>query len=153
MTVQVRPDDPKRRRFNPERDLVWMLPRIMKRGLMTFGILTEPKLKQILVESGLGPDAADTEDFKVFIDRLSDFMGAAANPEENSDEAVRKILGQLYELPPAIRLLAFDRIMKVILAEYPVWCEQVRPESTKDPRPPVEEIEQARDALLEQLPG
>ncbi len=152
MTTQVRPDDPLHRRFNPERDLVWMLPRIMKRGLMTFGVLTEPKLKQVLIEAGLDTDA-DIEDFKTFINRLTDFMAAAANPEQNPEEQVREQLGKLYDLPPAIRLLVFERVMKVIMAEFPVWCEQVRPESKRDPRPPIEEIEQARDTLLDQLPG
>lgn len=150
MTVQVRPDDLLHRRFNPERDLVWALPRLIKRGLMTLGTLTVPKLRQLLAESSLVDDA-DFDDLKEFISRLTDFIAAAARSEEESDEYVRAKLSDLYELNPAIRLLVFDRVMKVIMAEFPVWCEQVRPESKKDPRPPVEEIEKARDTLLEQL--
>ena len=154
MSVQVRPDDPLHRRFNPERDLVWALPRIIKRGLMTFGMLTEPKLRQLLVENGfdITITGTDLKDFEEFIGLLTDFFAAAVDPAL-SDKAVRDKLVVLYELPPAIRMLAFDRVMKVIMAEFPVWCEQVRPESKKDPRPPVEEIEKARDTLLERLSG
>jgi len=152
MAMQVRSDDPLHRRFNPERDLVWALPRIIKRGLMTFGTLTEPKLTELLLESELTP-GVDLDDFKEFISQLTDFMAAAARSEEESDEYVRAKLADLYALDPVIRLLVFDRVMKVIMAEFPVWCEQVRPESKKDPRPPVEEIEKARDILLERLSG
>jgi hypothetical protein len=125
----------------------------MKRAFMTLGTFEQLKttLKKLLLDNELLP-ASDIDDVKLFIEKLTDFMGAAANPEQNTDEAVRAHLTRLYELPSAVRLLVFDRVMKVILAEYVTWCEQVRPESEKDPRPPVEEIEKARDALLDRLP-
>ena len=148
MAIQVKlPDDPLRRRFNPDRDLAWILPRLMKRGLMTLGVLTEPKLRQVLAEAGLS-DKRGIDDFKEFMVLLTDVLAAAMHPEENPREVVRGKLAELYKLPPAIRMLVFDRVMKVIMAEYVVWCEQVKPESEKDPRPDIAEIEEARDALL-----
>ena len=149
---QIRPEDAQRRRFNPERDLVWMLPRLIKRALTTFGTLSEAALQQLLHQAHIGDDTC-LDDFSLFISNLTGFLAAAIHPEDHTPEQVRCSLQAVYGQDTArIRLLVFDRIIKVLMAEYPIWCDQVRPESELDPRPSIEDVEKAGDELLGRLP-
>ena len=153
------------RAFNPDRDMVWGLPRIMTRAILEgFGIenpreemadfeLLEHVKKQLVVH--LIPQTMDDDVlltvFKEFVVKIQDFFGQAG---KNSAELIAgDAFKELYteeRFKPFILLLS-TLTMRRIFAELPYWFEQVEPRSPKAPRPSTEEVEAAADALLKQL--
>lgn len=142
--LNVRMDETQRRRFNPERDLVWALPRLIAAGLNELGPMadTAEQAKKL----GL---AVDEEAMQQFVRALADFTSAAVSP--TPDIPPKEALQKLYELPAAARLLAFHSILSKILAEFPVWCQQLR--ADVDPKmeriPDLEAVERIRDEWLD----
>lgn len=153
------------RAFNPDRDMVWGLPRIMTRAVLEgFGIenpkeeMTDSELiehvKKQFTEH-LIPQVMDDDVllvvFKEFVGKIQDFFGLAG---KNSAELIAgDAFEELYtetRFKPFVLLLS-KLTMRRIFAELPYWFEQVQPRSPKDPRPSTEEVEAAADALLKRL--
>lgn len=144
-------DDPKQRRFNAERDLAWILPRLITRALQTFTAWEDSDLKKLLDESHINVDSGRS-DFEELIHSLTDYLAACVNSAASRQEVSEKLALVYQDKLARIRLLVFDRLVKVILAEYAVWCEQIRPTSALPARPSVAELEQLKDEILARVP-
>ena len=160
------PDTPdKRRAFNPARDMVWGLPRIMTRAMLEgFGIedpergLTDSEMVEHVKKQfteHLIPQMMDDDVllvvFTEFIEKIQDFFGLAGKNSADliAGDAFKEIYTET-RFKPFILLLS-KLTMRRIFAELPYWFEQVEPLSSKAPRPSTEEVEAAANALLQQL--
>jgi hypothetical protein len=163
--LQVRmPQAGEFRAFNPDRDLIWCLPRLVTGALKLMseaedeaGKLTEAQLASKLKASGFDVDDSKAgKDLEECIKLLAAFFNAVRNPDEKDVEKVgQELLGVLYNRDAgavaAFRMIIADLLMKRILAEIPFWLEQVRPRSRRDPTPGLDEIEEAMEHVLSKL--
>ena len=139
-----------RRRFNPERDMVWALPRLIKRALsrMTF----EPdKLRADLQACSTAgevfvDDDTLTEQFKQAIGEFAGYI--KLSNDKTAIEQAKTSFARLFDDNREFATLLSVAVMKEIFLELPVWFEQVKPQSELDPQPDVEEIDAAVERLL-----
>jgi hypothetical protein len=157
MAMQVtKPEGPDNQRaFNPERDMIWAMPRLIRRAFELLG-------KDWTVEH--------------FTKMLEDRSTACAQPALTIDPSLEVIQGiakmfnlmrdfphmveehaaeykRLKELDPTFHMLMGSLLMDAIFAELPLWFDQVRPTSKLSPMPNTEEIEAAADEFLKQTGG
>jgi len=153
------------RAFNPDRDMVWGLPRIMTRAVLEgFGIedpkkeMTDFELLQHVKKqftTYLIPQTMDDDVllvvFKEFVSKVQNFFGMAGknSAELLAGDAFEEIYTET-RFKPFVLLLSVLTLRR-IFAELPYWFEQVQPRSPKDPRPSTEQVEEAADALLKRL--
>jgi len=152
MAMQV--TNPKRpehmRAFNPDRDMIWAMPRLMRRVFHSMGELSDQKLIEMLEKRLIGVE--------VYGYPHADVMGEAAKevarmfnlmqqfPEKAEEHA--KEYERMWEEHEFCMPLIACLLMDAIFAELPTWFDQVRPKSKLAPIPDVEEIERAANEFL-----
>jgi hypothetical protein len=153
------------RAFNPDRDMVWSLARIVTRAMLEgFEIenpaeeLTDAELVEHVEQQFAKHRIPQTLDakallavFKEFLVNIRDFFGMAG--EDDATLLASAAFEKIYtdeRFKPFVLLLS-TLTMRYIFAELPYWFEQVRPRSVKHPRPPIGDVVAAADALLKRL--
>jgi hypothetical protein len=151
--MQIRGGD--QRAFNPDRDMVWALPRLFKRALDTMGenIAIDDLRKMI---EARGVDLGELDDpglvdalAQVIKDIAKYFNVLSADPLLH--EKAQPFFGDVFrkEAPyQQIRLFLADILMSQIFAELPTWYAMINPRSPNDPLPSVGEAEDAADVLI-----
>lgn len=158
MAMQV--TNPKRpehmRAFNPDRDMIWALPRLMSRVFHMLGTeWSMTRLTEMLEERGAMllnryrgvTFDASTEDIVTSFAKMFNLMQQF--PEKT--EAHAGEYKRLKELDPAFVMLLGSLLMDAIFAELPTWFDQVRPQSKLAPVPAVEEVERAAREFLDRV--
>lgn len=156
MAMQVvNPQKPEHlRAFNPDRDMIWAMPRLMRRVFEALGEEwsreTLAKMLEwydvVMINDHIPPDEFDavTEDVVTGIAKMFKLMQRFPHKaEEHAAEYAR-----LKEVGPEMMLLFGGLLMDIIFSELPTWFDQVRPKSKLSPAPDVEEIEQAANEFL-----
>lgn len=158
MAMQVRTNDKAGlRAFNPDRDLVWALPRLLRRALEQLGEeWTAERLVTLLEEHGcpMPCDGLVTDGTMKATDdviRGLAHMFTTMRDFPESAEAHANEYKRLKELCPLFHMLLASLLMDVIFAELPTWFDQVRPTSKLDPMPDVDVVMQAADAFLDRI--
>lgn len=152
MAMQI--TNPKRpehmRAFNPDRDMIWALPRLMRRVFHNMGELDDQKFIAMLEERLIGTE--------VYGYPHADVMGETAKevarifnlmqqfPEKAKEHAAE--YQRLWKDHEFCMPLIACMLMDAIFAELPTWFDQVRPKSKLAPIPDVEEIERAANEFL-----
>ena len=168
MALQVKlPGDSDRRVCNPERDMVWALPRLIGKALGDIG--TAPTREEfaeqlramlrkhgIMVDGKLAFFGAHTVDADL-LDTFEEFViqfGAVWHylRDDPKGEGLTR-LQELFKEPrfTPFRLLISLLVMKRLMAEVSYWICQVEASSKEPPRPEIERVTKAADELLKQL--
>ena len=155
MAMQMKGADP--RLYNPDRDMIWAMPRLMKKALFMFGqSITVGEVRELLAQRGIELDCEDgvvynklwgvVQSFARYLNDLKDNPDIRRNPGE--------IHRQLFAVGPdqkvfaAIRALVADFFLSTVYAELPIWFESIQPERANNPVPTVEEVEKAAADIL-----
>ncbi|KKN28028.1 hypothetical protein LCGC14_0858400 [marine sediment metagenome] len=168
MALQVKlPGDSDRRVCNPERDLIWALPRIIEKAIGDIGTASTQKefawqLRAMLLKHGLVVDGkiaffGERTGDANFMDGFEEFIkkfGAVWHylRDDPKGEGLAR-LQELFKEPrfAPFRLLISLFVMRRLMAEVPYWICQVEASSKEPPRPEIERITEAVDELLSQL--
>ncbi len=154
--------DRKRRSFNPDRDLVWAMGRMVKRLGLKLGKLLHNKSGDIkpgaymdlLRENGIyAPDGfaeQHTRYFKEFITAVNAYFQRLHGNMEEEKNKITEPLPELYEgrQYAAARSLFSVMLVREIFSEHPYWWAQVQPQSDTDPQPRIKEINDAVRTIL-----
>ena len=154
--LQVKGGDP--RAFNPDRDMVWALPRLFKHALDTLGkdIAIEDFVAKMEDRGAdlLGYDLAVIhESLSRVIKSIAGYFNALRDDPLLRDKA-QPFFEEVFtkkEPDKQIRLYLADVLMAQIFAELPTWFAMINPRSPNDPLPSVGEVEDAADELLASL--
>ena len=168
MALQAKlPGDSDRRVCNPERDMVWALPRLIGKALGDIGTASTRKefawqLRALLLKHGImvdgklaffGVHTGDADLMDVFDEFIKKF-GAVWHylRDDPKGEGLAR-LQELFKEPrfAPFRLLISLLVMKRMMAEVSYWICQVEASSKEPPRPEIERITEAVDELLKQL--
>lgn len=155
MAMQMRGADP--RLYNPDRDMLWAMPRLMRKALLSFGQnITVAEVRDLLAQRGIALDCEDELVYDKLWDVIQSFARYLNDLKDKPD--VRKspeyIHRRLFTVHPddvvfaAIRTLVADAFMSAVYAELPSWFESVQPEKANNPVPTVEEVEEAAAHIL-----
>lgn len=162
-TMQVKAGDSRgQRAFNPQRDLVWGIGRLVKRVGERLsealhddvGDIDEMKYEKLLKEHNikmpLGGISYAVHDFKQFIRGVNDYFQKLHGDLE---EDLEKPFEGLYDASQFVeaRLVFCLFLMQEIFAEHPFWWQQVKPNSPLDPQPDVSLIDEAAKKLVKEL--
>ena len=154
--LQIRGGD--RRAFNPDRDMVWALPRLFRRALETLGEDIDINKFRAMVEArGIDCDEFDNtalydalsqviKDVSAYFNALRSDPRLLDKAQPFFDDVFRK-----YAPNQQIRLFLSDILVSRIFAELPTWFATIAPRSPNDPIPSVDEVEAAADELLSRL--
>jgi hypothetical protein len=155
MAMQMRGADP--RLYNPDRDMLWAMPRLMQKALTQFGQdITVADVRSLLDQRGIVLDCSDEllynklcaviQSFAMYLNDLKDKPDIRRKPEQIHSKlfTVHKD-NRIYA---ALRSLVADFFLAVVYAELPVWFESVQPEQANNPVPNVGEVEKTVDKLL-----
>ena len=155
MALQTRGADP--RLYNPDRDMIWAMPRLMRKALMRFGEeITIQVVRDLLSKRGF-TSQIDDETLYSTLEQVLDDLAGYLNELKDSVEVRRsptlwyqKLFSsdEPNDAYSSIRSLVADFFMSVVYAELPIWFESVQPEQANNPVPTVEEVEQTVDKLL-----
>lgn len=143
------------RAFNPERDMIWALPRLMSRIFNELGELSDNKLTALLEGRCIGlevhryPHANVMGETAKELARMFNLMQQF--PEKSEEHA--KEYKRLKEERPLCMALTACLLMDVVFSELPTWFDQVRPTSKLSPTPNIEEVEQAAHEFLDRITG
>ena len=155
MALQTRGAD--KRLYNPDRDMIWAMPRIMMNALKRFGEnITSQDVREQMAKRCITVDCSDNElqatveqvvsDFARFLNDLKDKPDVRREP----DIPYTDLFASNVPIPfHAVRVLLADYFMGVIYAELPIWFESVQPENESNPVPRTEEVVE----LVEKLVG
>ena len=155
--MQIKGGD--QRAFNPDRDMVWALPRLFKRALGTLGKLDGAKFRAALEARGISCHGIDDVDLYEALLRVIKNIAAYFNALRNDPRLLDKAqpffddVFKKTEPDQQIRLFLFDVLVFQIFAELPTWFAMIAPKSANDPLPSVDEVEKAADGLMEKLTG
>lgn len=155
MAMQV--TNPKRpehmRAFNPDRDMIWALPRLMRRVFHSMGELDDQKLFDMLDARLIGsevygyPHADAMGETAKEVARMFNLMQQFPEKVEEHAKEYKRMWKKHEFCMPLIACLLMD----AIFAELPTWFEQVRPQSKLAPVPDVEEVERAAREFLDRV--
>ena len=138
--------------YNPDRDLAWAFPRLMRSALARLGTLDINGLREHLVSRSVRGPVDDTElwnAFEGFINEMNAFLKEMAG-NRGAIKAAQPFLDRLYTSDRTqVRLLIADLMLEQMFCELPVWFESVHPSRENEPAPPIEEVEDAARQLLE----
>ena len=166
MALQAKvPGDRDYRVCNPERDMVWALPRFVSAAIHDLGTELSreeyaEKLKAELAALGIAHPrfpgialASDNALLDVFAEFVSKF-GAVwhklrEDPEGEGISDLKEIFGD--SRFSWCRLIISHNIMKRLMAEVSYWICQIEASSKDPPRPNIKQIEEATRAILDQL--
>ena len=155
MAMQVvNPQKPEHMRaFNPDRDMIWAMPRLMGRVFHALGddwsVETFWRLQHKYGIDAVGErGSADVmertiEVVKGFAKMFNLMQQVPEKTEEHAAEYKR-----LKELCPGFHLTISAMLMDVIMSELPAWFDQVRPKSKMSPTPDIEKIEEAASDFI-----
>jgi hypothetical protein len=149
MAMQV--TNPKRpehmRAFNPDRDMIWAMPRLMRRVFHSMGELSEQSLKDMLTARSIASDGTSPEEVGLVAKDIARMFNLMQQfPEQTAKHAEE--FERLKEHATDAMTLIASMLMDAIFAELPTWFDQVRPKSKFAPIPDVEEIERAANEFL-----
>lgn len=154
--LQIKGGDP--RAFNPDRDMVWALPRLFKRALDTLGEdISIDDFRQMVVARGLDVDELDDAGLvdalsTVIKDIAKYFNVLRADPllQEKAQPFFNDVFKKDWPYQQ-LRLYLADVLMSQIFAELPTWFAMINPRSPNDPLPSVGDVEDAADAIIARL--
>jgi hypothetical protein len=147
MAIQAKGADP--RLYNPDRDMLWAMPRLMRRALLQFGEgIDNADVRDFLRAHDMNSDYRDEtiqSTLEAVITDLARFLVDLKDNVEvrhNAKERFEAIFG--YDTQPklysALRALIGNFFISVIFAELPIWFDSVQPEKANNPAPTVEEV-------------
>lgn len=139
-----------RRRFNPDRDMVWALPRIIRRVLDRMAF--EPEQLRADLQTCDASSAVFSDDIEL-VDSLGQVITMLAQYFKlmgNKDAAEHAVVlfNRIFIEHRAFATVLAVALVRELLLELPFWFEQIRPQSKLDPMPEVEEIDAAVERLL-----
>jgi len=138
--------------YNPDRDMAWAFPRLMRSALARLGTLDINGLREHMVARSIRGPADDVElwnAFEGFINEMNAFLKEMKS-NRGAIKSAPPFLDRLYaDDKKQVRLLIADLLVEQIFAELPVWFESVHPMRENDPAPPIEEVEDAARKLLD----
>lgn len=160
--IQMKGTGEDRRAFNPDRDLVWAMGRLVKRLGMRMaerlhdenGEIKPDEYMQMLREFGIYAPPEHKENYarylKEFVQAVSDYFqklhGDMSQPKNEISKPMEAMFtGQQFA---AARALFSIMLAQEIFAEHPYWWEQIQPQSDTDARPRIKEINEAVRAIL-----
>jgi hypothetical protein len=141
------------RAFNPDRDMIWALPRLMRQIFHQMGELSDDKLRQMLDARLIGsevygyPHANAMGETAKEVARMFNLMQQFPEKAEEHAKEYQRMWKDHEFCMPLIACLLMD----AIFAELPMWFDQVRPMSKLAPQPNVEEIEKAANEFLDRI--
>ena len=154
--------DRERRAFNPDRDLVWALGRLVKRlgsrlaeSVHTNGEIDAGKLGELLAQNHIyapiycGESDKLVTEFAAFIKEVNDYF-QALHGDMTAELTPCAAIFDSTKYGPARSLFSL-LLVQEIFAEHPFWWAQVKPNSTTDPQPDVKTIDVAVRELLGKL--
>jgi len=155
MAMQARGADP--RLYNPDRDMLWAMPRLMKKALMKFGEdITVADVRALAAQRGITLDCSDEvvynklwaviQSFAMYLKDLKDKPDIRRAPAQIHDKLFTVQSDSI--VYASIRSIVADFFLSVVYAELPVWFESVQPEQANNPVPNVEEVGKTVDELL-----
>lgn len=149
-----------KRAFNPQRDMVWGMGRLVKRLGKRLaerlhnenGEIDEQAYMLLLREHAIyapkGLEQANVKNFVDFVKVINEYF----------QKLHADMDGAPIDKPPAVmykgdqfaaaRALFSVLFMQELFAEHPFWWQQVKPSSKTDPRPDVQEIDEAARTIL-----
>jgi hypothetical protein len=139
-----------RRRFNPDRDMVWALPRIVRRVLDRMAFEPEQLRAELQTcDAASAVFSADTE----LVDSLSQVVTMLAQyfklmGSKDATEHAVELFNRIFIEHKAFATVIAVALVRELLLELPFWYEQIRPQSKLDPMPEIEEIDAAVERLL-----
>ena len=148
-------DNDKYRFFNPDRDVVWLFPRIAERVLKTkfSSDLDEMRTAAAARKIELPADDAELVDictqFDGLLARTINKMGAPDNSIAERKEAVLEFFKDSRIEP--IRALYLVLLSEELFSELPLWLAQVRGQANVASAPSLEDIATAANELTERL--
>lgn len=165
--MQVKPQG-EYRAFNPDRDLVFCLPRLISRALHDLGKEVDiGAIQAALLNRGLGGQhlmslahernttntdalvAVWNEVTKEMAQYFSSAVDSPGTAESEAPDKLRSIFAvDRGPVRNAVRQFICDMIVRRMMAEFPYWVEQVQPWSEKAARPYTYDINEAVDAFL-----
>lgn len=165
--MQIKPQG-EYRAFNPDRDLVYCLPRLISRALHDLGEEVDVGAVQAaLLNRGLGGqhllslahergknNAEALVDLWCEVTRemgqyFARMVAEPGNAEKSAPELLRSIFAvDRGPVRNAVRQLICDMIVRRMMAEFPFWVEQAQPWSEKAARPYEDDINEAVDKFI-----
>jgi len=136
-----------RRAYNPDRDILWSLPRLFKRGLRELGETNNDKVREVMKAYGITPPEGDLQ--LVFEQVVADITSAivdalsAALPGDASCDLWKQVYDNRDPAYVAVRALFSVLFVKGVICELPIWSASVKPRTPTDPIPDIEEVEAA----------
>lgn len=160
--MQVRGGGDDRRAFNPDRDLVWAMGRLVKRlGTKMAerlhdenGEIMSDEYMKMLQDFGIYAPWEHKQKyaryFKEFVHALNDYFQRLHGDMEAPENELTKPLDEMFNgyQYAAPRALFSIMLAQEIFAEHPFWWAQVQPQSDAGPRPRIKEINEAVRAIL-----
>lgn len=155
MAMQMRGADP--RLYNPDRDMIWAMPRLMKKALQRFGEdITVDEVRAFMRERGIETERSDEDIYHTIEKVITDFA-KYLNDLKDAPE-VRRAPAERYNAifapePPdvlyqSLRAVIGDFFISIVYAELPFWFDSVQPEKANNPAPTVEEVSHVVQSLL-----
>jgi hypothetical protein len=148
--LQMRGGD--KRLYNPDRDLVWAMPRLISTALKLMGEdITTDHVRGLMIDRCIEvpvPDERLREELESFIRDMARFLNELKDNPEVQQNPHGWFEALFAEGPRAgVRALVADFLMTTMFAELPIWFESLQPE--KDGCiPNVEEVQRAVESIL-----
>lgn len=150
--LQARGADP--RLYNPDRDLLWAMPRLISTALHMLGEnITSEHIREMMAKRNIKVDLISDEllyaelksfieDMAKFLNDMKDVAAARARPEEWLNRLFRD--GDR----AGIRAFIADLLVCAMFAEIPIWFSSVQPDKANSPLPDVEKVQDAVESIL-----
>jgi len=148
--LQMRGAD--KRLYNPDRDLIWAMPRLIHNALHMLGQdITTDHIRGMMIDRCIDchvPDERLREELESFIKDLARFLNAL-----REDPVVRREpegwFRDLFEDGPraGVRALISELLMCAMFSEMPIWFESVQPEK-EGQTPSLEDVQSEVDRIL-----
>jgi len=142
------------RAFNPDRDMVWAMPRLFRAALESMGKMQKGDLIEFFKKNHIELPGYTEETLfdglQYTISHVAKYFNELhKNPRLGKD--AKPFLDRIFSEGGRymlMRMLIAEKLMARIFAELPTWFAMIAPKSLNDPLPSVEEVEEAANGLL-----
>lgn len=148
---------PDRRKYNPDRDMLWALNRFFRRVFYSFGDGSDESVKNLMRANGVAVPAGEVlPAMKKFIHDLTSAIAdphlvETKDPKGKAEELWAKLFTPDDPAYVAIRALVSAMFLKGVVCEMPLWCAMVRPAHPSEPLPDLDDIEEAANDFLDKV--